>query len=130
VSELLFEKALAEPHFAAMYARLCLVLCQAVAAKPYLVPQQASSGVKTEASFKFVLLNKCEREFEAGCDDVDVSGAVDDSGNADEEAARELRTRQRRRMHGNIRFIRYVSAGRDICLTHAYDVKPHFVPLM
>lgn len=57
---LVFDKALGEPKFAAMYAHLCAILA---AHAPYFEP--AARGGPAKASFRSELLNRAQDEFES-----------------------------------------------------------------
>ncbi|XP_052194184.1 eukaryotic translation initiation factor 4G-like isoform X2 [Diospyros lotus] len=93
----IFDKALMEPTFCEMYANFCYHLAGEL-------PDFSEDNEKI--TFKRLLLNKCQEEFERGereqqeADRADI-GEVKQS----EEEREEKRIKARRRMLGNIRFI-------------------------
>ncbi|KAL2511552.1 Eukaryotic translation initiation factor 4G [Abeliophyllum distichum] len=94
----IFDKALMEPTFCEMYANFCFHLA---AVLPDL-------SVETERiTFKRLLLNKCQEEFERGEKEEEEANKADEEGEAKqtEEEREEKRLRARRRMLGNIRLI-------------------------
>ncbi|XP_072986644.1 eukaryotic translation initiation factor 4G-like [Typha latifolia] len=94
----IFDKALTEPTFCEMYANFCFHLAGAL-------PDIGEDNEKI--TFRRLLLNKCQEEFERGereqaeADKVEEEGEVKQS----EEEREEKRLRARRRMLGNIRLI-------------------------
>lgn len=86
---LIFDKAIAEPLFAPMYAELCAAISKRA-------PSYADedSDYFRSLSFKHLLANRCQREFEDGLNSVPADGM-----SADEAA------RQTRRFLGIVRFI-------------------------
>ena len=83
---LVFESAVAQPTFCAMYADLCHVLSREV-------PEFPPSGDDPRPiKFKRVLLNTCQDEFEGAAEARDELAAVTD---ADERAAAEKRVKMR-----------------------------------
>ncbi|GFY90377.1 eukaryotic translation initiation factor 4G [Actinidia rufa] len=95
----IFDKALMEPTFCEMYANLCYRLAREL-------PDFSEDNKKI--TFKRVLLNKCQEEFERGereqqeADRADQEGEVKQSEEQREEKRLQAR---RRRMLGNIRLI-------------------------
>ncbi|XP_057510519.1 eukaryotic translation initiation factor 4G-like [Actinidia eriantha] len=94
----IFDKALMEPTFCEMYANFCY----------HLAGKLPNFGEDNEKiTFKRLLLNKCQEEFERGereqqeADRADQEGEVKQS----EEQREEKRIQARRRMLGNIRLI-------------------------
>eukprot|EP00850_Spirogloea_muscicola_P025771 SM004223S15708 [mRNA] locus=s4223:27:1203:+ [translate_table: standard] len=109
----IFEKALLEPTFCEMYAQFCAALAQEL-------PNFGEGDEKV--TFKRVLLNKCQEEFERGEREqeeaeqkTEIVEGQDDGGDgtggkpekrALSEAEQALRrSKARKRMLGNIRFI-------------------------
>jgi translation initiation factor 4G len=92
VIKLVFEKALAEQHFCKMYANLCKKLSDA-----YPSFQVVEDGRTLTQSFKRILLNMCQKEFER-------PPPTKESAQEGEELA-DLDLMYRRKMLGNIRFI-------------------------
>lgn len=94
----IFDKALTEPTFCEMYARFCVQLAAEL-------PEFVEEGEKI--TFKRVLLNKCQEEFERGEQEQKEAESVEEEGEvkvlAEERSERRLKAR--RRMLGNIRFI-------------------------
>ncbi|PSS26407.1 Eukaryotic translation initiation factor 4G like [Actinidia chinensis var. chinensis] len=94
----IFDKALMEPTFCEMYANLCYHLAGEL---PHF------SADNEKITFKRLLLNKCQEEFERGergqqeADRADQEGEVKQS----EEQREEKRIQARRRKLGNIRLI-------------------------
>ncbi|KAL2511553.1 Eukaryotic translation initiation factor 4G [Abeliophyllum distichum] len=94
----IFDRALMEPTFCEMYANLCFHLA---AVLPDL-------SVETERiTFKRLLLNKCQAEFEREEKEEEETNKADEEGKAKqtEGEREEKRLRARRRMLGNIRLI-------------------------
>ncbi|KAK4741705.1 hypothetical protein SAY87_025293 [Trapa incisa] len=94
----IFDKALMEPTFCEMYANLCSKLSQAL-------PDFSEGDEKI--TFKRLLLNKCQEEFERDEREQEEADKLDEEGEAKQsEKERETkRMKARRRMLGNIRFI-------------------------
>uniref|UniRef100_A0A5B6Z427 Eukaryotic translation initiation factor 4G n=1 Tax=Davidia involucrata TaxID=16924 RepID=A0A5B6Z427_DAVIN len=94
----IFDKALIEPTFCELYANFC---CHLAGELPDFVEDNE------KITFKRLLLNKCQEEFERGereqaeADRVEGDGEVKQS----KEEREEKRIRARRRMLGNIRLI-------------------------
>ncbi|KAI4354637.1 hypothetical protein L6164_003485 [Bauhinia variegata] len=93
----IFEKALMEPTFCEMYANFCLHLASEL-------PDFSEDNEKI--TFKRLLLNKCQEEFERGEREQEEANKVDEGEvKQSAEAREEKRTKARRRMLGNIRLI-------------------------
>ncbi|XP_024515440.1 eukaryotic translation initiation factor 4G-like [Selaginella moellendorffii] len=93
----IFDKAIMEPTFCETYARFCVQLSVAL-------PEFTEDGEKV--TFKRVLLNKCQEEFERGKREEEEAGKTEEDGIAITPEEREIkRVKARRRMLGNIRFI-------------------------
>ncbi|KEH17864.1 uncharacterized protein [Medicago truncatula] len=95
----IFEKALMEPIFCEMYANFCSHLA-------YQLPDLSVDNEKI--TFKRLLLNKCQKEFERGEREIEEDNKVDEAEGEVElsnEEREQRRTKARRRMSGNIRFI-------------------------
>ncbi|KAI4378041.1 hypothetical protein MLD38_015582 [Melastoma candidum] len=94
----IFDKALMEPTFCEMYADLCRHLSQEL-------PDFSDDNEKI--TFKRLLLNKCQEEFERGEREQEEADKVHEEGEAklSEEGREEKRVKARRRMLGNIRLI-------------------------
>ncbi|KAE8650289.1 eukaryotic translation initiation factor 4G [Cucumis sativus] len=91
----IFDKALMEPTFCEMYAKFCLHLAGEL-------PDFSDDNQKI--TFKRLLLNKCQEEFEKEQEENDEVNKVGEMEQSAEE--REVnRTKARRRMLGNIRLI-------------------------
>ncbi|XP_038971432.1 eukaryotic translation initiation factor 4G-like [Phoenix dactylifera] len=94
----IFDKALTEPTFCEMYADFCYHLASEL-------PDFTDD--KEKITFKRLLLNKCQEEFERGereeaeANEAEVEGEAKQS----EEEREEKRIKARRRMLGNIRLI-------------------------
>ncbi|XP_042512377.1 eukaryotic translation initiation factor 4G-like isoform X2 [Macadamia integrifolia] len=94
----IFDKALTEPTFCEMYARFCLHLASEL-------PDFNEDNEKI--TFKRLLLNKCQEEFERG-EREQAEANRDDEGSEvkmSEGEREEKKTQARRRMLGNIRLI-------------------------
>ncbi|AEE80027.1 eukaryotic translation initiation factor 4G [Arabidopsis thaliana] len=94
----IFDKALMEPTFCEMYADFCFHLSGAL-------PDFNENGEKI--TFKRLLLNKCQEEFERGEKEEEEASRVAEEGQVEqtEEEREEKRLQVRRRMLGNIRLI-------------------------
>ncbi|XP_045792328.1 eukaryotic translation initiation factor 4G-like isoform X3 [Trifolium pratense] len=93
----IFEKALMEPTFCEMYANFC----------SHLATELPDLSVDNEKiTFKRLLLNKCQEEFERGEREQEEANKADEGEVKLSNEERELRrTKARRRMLGNIRLI-------------------------
>jgi translation initiation factor 4G len=93
----IFEKALMEPTFCDMYANFC----------SHLATELPDLSVDNEKiTFKRLLLNKCQEEFERGEREQEEANKADEGEVKLSNEERELRrTKARRRMLGNIRLI-------------------------
>ncbi|KAE8672146.1 Eukaryotic translation initiation factor 4G [Hibiscus syriacus] len=94
----IFDKALMEPTFCEMYANFCYDLAGEL-------PDFSENNEKI--TFKRLLLNKCQEEFERGEREQEEANKVEEEGEAkqSEEGREEKRIKARRRMLGNIRLI-------------------------
>ncbi|KAK6920418.1 MIF4G-like, type 3 [Dillenia turbinata] len=94
----IFDKALMEPTFCEMYADFCYHLASEL-------PDFGKDDQKI--TFKRVLLNKCQEEFERGEREQEEANRVEEEGEVkqSEEEREEKRIKARRRMLGNIRLI-------------------------
>ncbi|CAL5069164.1 unnamed protein product [Urochloa decumbens] len=94
----IFDKALMEPTFCEMYASFCFRLASDL---PNFVKDDE------KITFKRLLLNKCQEEFERGeREQAEADKAEEEGGTEQSEGEREeKRIRARRRMLGNIRLI-------------------------
>ncbi|CAJ1779180.1 unnamed protein product [Sphenostylis stenocarpa] len=93
----IFEKALMEPTFCEMYANFCFHLAAAL-------PDLSQDNEKI--TFKRLLLNKCQEEFERGEQEQEEANKADEGEvKLSNEEREEKRTKARRRMLGNIRLI-------------------------
>ncbi|KAG9440336.1 hypothetical protein H6P81_020501 [Aristolochia fimbriata] len=93
----IFDKALMEPTFCEMYANFCFHLAREL-------PDFNEDNEKI--TFKRVLLNKCQEEFERGEREQAEADRVEEGENKQSEEEREeKRINARRRMLGNIRLI-------------------------
>ncbi|XP_004492237.1 eukaryotic translation initiation factor 4G-like [Cicer arietinum] len=93
----IFEKALMEPTFCEMYATFCFHLAAAL-------PDLSQDNEKI--TFKRLLLNKCQEEFERGEREQEEANKADEGEVKQSDEEREAkRTKARRRMLGNIRLI-------------------------
>ncbi|KAL2612493.1 hypothetical protein R1flu_024185 [Riccia fluitans] len=94
----IFDKALTEPTFCEMYAKFCVQLAVEL-------PEFVEEGEKI--TFKRVLLNKCQEEFERGEREQQEAEKTEEEGEVKltDEEREEKRVKARRRMLGNIRFI-------------------------
>ncbi|CAI8612517.1 unnamed protein product [Vicia faba] len=93
----IFEKALMEPTFCEMYANFCFHLAAAL-------PDLSQDDEKI--TFKRLLLNKCQEEFERGEREQEEANKADEGGVKQSDEEREAkRSKARRRMLGNIRLI-------------------------
>ncbi|XP_015579240.2 eukaryotic translation initiation factor 4G isoform X1 [Ricinus communis] len=94
----IFDKALMEPTFCEMYANFCHHLAGEL-------PDFTEDNEKI--TFKRLLLNKCQEEFERGEREQEEANKADEEGETkqSEEEREEKRTKARRRMLGNIRLI-------------------------
>ncbi|CAK8541348.1 unnamed protein product [Lathyrus sativus] len=93
----IFEKALMEPTFCEMYANFCFHLAAAL-------PDLSQDNEKI--TFKRLLLNKCQEEFERGEREQEEANQADEGEVKQSDEEREAkRSKARRRMLGNIRLI-------------------------
>jgi translation initiation factor 4G len=93
----IFEKALMEPTFCEMYANFCFHLAAAL-------PDLSQDNEKI--TFKRLLLNKCQEEFERGEREQEEADKADEGEVKQSDEEREAkRSKARRRMLGNIRLI-------------------------
>lgn len=93
----IFDKALTEPTFCEMYADFCFHLAADL-------PELSVDNEKI--TFKRLLLNKCQEEFERGeREEQEANEAEEGESKQTEEEREEKRLRVRRRMLGNIRLI-------------------------
>ncbi|KAG6784615.1 hypothetical protein POTOM_010313 [Populus tomentosa] len=94
----IFDKALMEPTFIEMYANICFHLAAEL-------PELTEDNEKV--TFKRLLLNKCQEEFERGEREQEEANKADEEGEIkqSEEEREEKRIKARRRMLGNIRLI-------------------------
>ncbi|KAL4199611.1 hypothetical protein AMTRI_Chr03g52090 [Amborella trichopoda] len=94
----IFDKALMEPTFCEMYANFCFHLAGEL-------PDFSEDNEKI--TFKRLLLNKCQEEFERGEREQAEANRVEEEGEAklSDEEREEKRIQARRRMLGNIRLI-------------------------
>ncbi|WOL09564.1 eukaryotic translation initiation factor 4G-like [Canna indica] len=94
----IFDKALMEPTFCEMYANFCFHLAD-------VLPDFNEDNEKI--TFKRLLLNKCQEEFERGERDEAEANKVEEEGEIKQSAEEreEKRLQARRRMLGNIRLI-------------------------
>ncbi|GAB4862004.1 hypothetical protein Ancab_037258 [Ancistrocladus abbreviatus] len=94
----IFDKALMEPTFCEMYADFCF----------HLASELPDLSVDNEKiTFKRLLLNKCQEEFERGEREEEEANKADGDGESkqSEEEREQKRLKARRRMLGNIRLI-------------------------
>eukprot|EP01065_Artemidia_motanka_P052415 TRINITY_DN9462_c0_g1_i1.p1 TRINITY_DN9462_c0_g1~~TRINITY_DN9462_c0_g1_i1.p1 ORF type:complete len:960 (+),score=344.64 TRINITY_DN9462_c0_g1_i1:256-3135(+) len=100
ISQMIFEKAIAEPNFADMYAELCAELHKQVDALGVENGESGEGIIKTSRQrLQALLLNLCQKEFEASL--TVQRDTLLGRGCCDEEA--KLRAKQRK--VGNITFI-------------------------
>ncbi|KAL7615598.1 hypothetical protein Lser_V15G03124 [Lactuca serriola] len=94
----IFDKALMEPTFCEMYANFCSRLS---------VELPDFSEDNEKITFKRLLLNKCQEEFERGEREEQEANRTEEEGEVKqtEEEREEKRVKARRRMLGNIRLI-------------------------
>ncbi|KAK9051484.1 hypothetical protein SSX86_028111 [Deinandra increscens subsp. villosa] len=94
----IFDKALMEPTFVEMYANFCSRLS---------VELPGFGDDNEKITFKRLLLNKCQEEFERGEREEEEANRTDEEGEIKqtEEEREEKRVKARRRMLGNIRLI-------------------------
>ncbi|KAF5472373.1 hypothetical protein F2P56_009095 [Juglans regia] len=94
----IFDKALMEPTFCEMYADFCSHLA---------VELPDFNEDNEKITFKRVLLNKCQEEFERGEREQEEANKADEEGEIKQSAEEreEKRVKARRRMLGNIRLI-------------------------
>ncbi|KAH7864688.1 hypothetical protein Vadar_032685 [Vaccinium darrowii] len=94
----IFDKALMEPTFCEMYANFCYYLAGEL-------PDFSEDNEKI--TFKRLLLNKCQEEFERDAREQEEADRADDEGDVklSEGEREEKRIQARRRMLGNIRLI-------------------------
>lgn len=96
----IFDKALMEPTFCEMYANFCQLLASEL-------PELSVENEKI--TFRRLLLNKCQEEFERGEREEQEANKADNEGadepKQSEEVREEMRLKARRRMLGNIRLI-------------------------
>eukprot|EP01102_Stenamoeba_stenopodia_P005462 TRINITY_DN1613_c0_g1_i1.p1 TRINITY_DN1613_c0_g1~~TRINITY_DN1613_c0_g1_i1.p1 ORF type:complete len:1150 (+),score=239.88 TRINITY_DN1613_c0_g1_i1:98-3547(+) len=90
---LVFEKALAEPHFSGMYADLCVKMSEK--SLEFVDPNAANTEQKQ--TFRRILLNRCQEEFE-----VKPQPPPPDATDLEKE---EFEFKRKRKMLGNIKFI-------------------------
>ncbi|TPX38830.1 hypothetical protein SeLEV6574_g07593, partial [Synchytrium endobioticum] len=110
VIDLIFEKALDEPNFCALYSRLCSFLHRELPKKESWLTSDPRPN-----AFRWTLLNKCQKEFQSGASWAKEEDAaksvrknVDKMTSAEKEAfaqAQYERDKLKRRTLGNIRFV-------------------------
>ncbi|KAG6677311.1 hypothetical protein I3842_14G019900 [Carya illinoinensis] len=95
----IFDKALMEPTFCEMYADFC---CRLAVDLP-----DFNNEENEKITFKRLLLNKCQEEFERGVREQEEANKADEEGDIKQSAEEreEKRVKARRRMLGNIRLI-------------------------
>ncbi|KAF5469930.1 hypothetical protein F2P56_010487 [Juglans regia] len=95
----IFDKALMEPTFCEMYANFC---CHLAVELP-----DFNNEENEKITFKRLLLNKCQEEFERGEREQEEANKADEEGDIEQSAEEreEKRVQARRRMLGNIRLI-------------------------
>eukprot|EP01006_Ploeotia_vitrea_P041014 TRINITY_DN66477_c8_g4_i1.p1 TRINITY_DN66477_c8_g4~~TRINITY_DN66477_c8_g4_i1.p1 ORF type:complete len:792 (-),score=481.46 TRINITY_DN66477_c8_g4_i1:158-2509(-) len=96
VVEAVFEKALAEPNFSPTYAKFSEQLGKDLPSFPVLDEQ--GNELQGAMSFRRILLNMCQKEFEG----MDIQGEIDGLTGEEREAARR---KAKQRVLGMIRFI-------------------------
>lgn len=94
----IFDKALTEPTFCEMYSNFCYELS-------LVLPELTEDDEKI--TFKRLLLNKCQEEFERGEREEEEANKADTGNEAklSAEEREQIRVKVRRRMLGNIRLI-------------------------
>lgn len=94
----IFDKALMEPTFCEMYANFCVHLASAL-------PDFTEENEKI--TFRRLLLNKCQEEFERGEREQAEAEKIEEEGEVKQtvEQREEKKVKARRRMLGNIRLI-------------------------
>ncbi|XP_076892577.1 eukaryotic translation initiation factor 4G-like isoform X2 [Bidens hawaiensis] len=94
----IFDKALMEPTFVEMYAHFCSCLA---------VELPGFGDEHEKITFKRLLLNKCQEEFERGEREEEAANRTEEEGEIKQtnEEREEKRVKARRRMLGNIRLI-------------------------
>ncbi|KAL8249352.1 hypothetical protein R6Q59_006220 [Mikania micrantha] len=93
----IFDKALMEPTFVEMYANFCYHLAGEL---------PGFAGENEKITFKRLLLNKCQEEFERGEKEEEEANRTEEGEiKQSEEEREEKRVKARRRMLGNIRLI-------------------------
>ncbi|XP_071709008.1 eukaryotic translation initiation factor 4G-like [Rutidosis leptorrhynchoides] len=95
----IFDKALMEPTFVEMYANFCARLSMEL--------PDFMSETKEKVTFRRLLLNKCQEEFERGVREEEEANRTEEEGEVKQtkEEREEKRVKARRRMLGNIRLI-------------------------
>uniref|UniRef100_A0A7S0SBK7 MIF4G domain-containing protein n=1 Tax=Mantoniella antarctica TaxID=81844 RepID=A0A7S0SBK7_9CHLO len=111
----IFDKALTEPTFAELYAMMCAALNDRFLADQveFLDPNSLATGEAEpkKTTFKRVLLNKCQEEFEKGDGAIKAAEkeVIEEELDVDERCKVAQRAERmlvaRRRMLGNIKFI-------------------------
>eukprot|EP01062_Namystynia_karyoxenos_P031553 TRINITY_DN23409_c0_g1_i1.p1 TRINITY_DN23409_c0_g1~~TRINITY_DN23409_c0_g1_i1.p1 ORF type:complete len:1054 (+),score=347.18 TRINITY_DN23409_c0_g1_i1:305-3466(+) len=100
IAPIIFEKAVAEPAFSAMYAELCSELHAQVDSMGLESGESGEGIIKTSKQrLQAILLNMCQKEFEAN---LEVQRQIAQSRGCDNDEAH-LRAKQRKL--GNIKFI-------------------------
>ncbi|GMH44131.1 hypothetical protein BSKO_12065 [Bryopsis sp. KO-2023] len=96
----IFDKALTETTFCPLYANLCKKLMSTM-------PEFEIEGDKRKVTFRRLLLNKCQNEFEKGDAALRAADAVEKSGSDAPEEIEKLRVAKKERMRslGNMQFI-------------------------
>lgn len=111
--KLVFEKAVSEPNYSVIYAQICKELSSMTVQEPPKAPQ-ASGTQEKKVTFKTLLLNQCQSEFEKHKDDQtgheNKTKEIDEEQNDEKrklmkEELDEQKTRYRRRAVGTVRFI-------------------------
>ncbi|XP_040996945.1 eukaryotic translation initiation factor 4G-like isoform X2 [Juglans microcarpa x Juglans regia] len=104
----IYDKALMEPTFCEMYADLCSHLA---------VELPDFNEDNGKITFKRVLLNKCQEEFERGEREQEEANKADEEGEIKQSAEEreEKRVKARRRMLGNIRLIGELYKKKMLC---------------
>lgn len=104
IVQLIHEKAMVEMNFGDMYPRLCEVLSDQI---PLFEREEVESGIREKISFKRVMLEQCQLEFEKSrviASELDSAFLDGEPMDADENI-NELRIKQKQRILGHMKFL-------------------------
>ena len=104
VIDQIFKKSLAEPYFCGVYAEFCLRLSEIMPSFDVEGPPEETETKKI--TFKRVLLNKCQNEFEVGTKEhKEAEGGKEGEEGLTKQQIEANVVAARKKMRGNIKFV-------------------------